>query len=58
MSDSGEQPEPVYTPLPVGLVDMAPGPELGSVLGSLDRSLYNGYQLVQVMSARNRFNAS
>src|SRR5690606_5370528 len=55
MSDSGEQPEPVYTPLPEGLVDMAPGPELGSVLGSLDRSLYNGYQLVQGMSARNRY---
>jgi hypothetical protein len=48
--DSG----PVVTPLPVGVDDGAPGPELFGLLSEVDRAACNGYQLVQVMAARSR----
>src|SRR5262245_61167441 len=36
------------------LETMAPGPELGVVLATIDRSRLNGYDLVIVMAARAR----
>jgi hypothetical protein len=36
------------------LADMAPGPELGAALATIDRSVLNGHQLVLVMCARAR----
>jgi hypothetical protein len=47
-------PEPVVTPLPVGIGGGAPGPELFGLLSEVDRAACNGYQLVQVMAARAR----
>ncbi len=43
-----------YVALPPGLADMAPGRELGAVLGSLDRRSFNGYQMTVIMAARAR----
>jgi hypothetical protein len=43
-----------YVALPVDLESMPPGPELGAVLASLDPSLYNGFQLVEILAAQNR----
>ena len=40
--------------MPVDLESMPPGPELGAVLASLDPSLYNGFQLVEILAAQNR----
>jgi hypothetical protein len=40
--------------LPVDLESMPPGPALGAVLASLDPSLYNGFQLVEILAAQNR----
>lgn len=44
----------MYTPLPAGLVDSPPGPQLFALLAGVDRASCNGYQLVQVMAARAR----
>src|SRR5689334_20284982 len=41
-----------YAALPVDLESMPPGPELGAVLASLDPSLYNGFQLVEILAAQ------
>jgi len=43
-----------YVSLPVDLESMPPGPALGAVLASLDPSLYNGFQLVEILAAQNR----
>ena len=48
--DSG----PAVTPLPVGVADGLPGPELFGLVAGVDRAACNGYQLVQVMAARSR----
>ena len=45
--------EPAVTPLPVGVADGAPGPELFGLVAGVDRGACNGYQL-QVMAARSR----
>lgn len=44
----------MVTPLPVGVADGAPGPELFGLVAGSDRTACNGYQLVQVMAARSR----
>src|SRR5258708_1403036 len=44
----------VYTRLGEGLDVMPPGPELAAVLAGLDRALFNGYQLVVLLQARQR----
>ena len=44
-----------YVALPVDLESMPPGPELGAVLASLDPSLYNGFQLVEILAAQLRY---
>ena len=41
-------------PLPDGLDEMAPGPGLAAVLAGIDRRVCNGYQLVEVLRARQR----
>jgi hypothetical protein len=43
-----------FVELPVDLDAMAPGPELGTILACLDLSRYNGFQLVQILSAQQR----
>jgi hypothetical protein len=43
-----------YVPLPSGLAEMMPGPDLAAVLASLDRRACNGYQLVDLLVARTR----
>lgn len=40
--------------LPPGLAEMAPGPELGSVLDSIDRDELNGYELIEVLKSEAR----
>ena len=40
--------------LPPGLAEMAPGPELAAVLAGLDRSVFNGHEMVIVLQARSR----
>src|SRR5258705_5766838 len=55
--DVGAAPSPapaVFVPLPDGLDDMTPGPELGAVLAGVDRDACNGYQLVELLRARQR----
>ena len=44
----------MVTPLPVGVADGLPGPELFGLVAGVDRAACNGYQLVQVMAARAR----
>jgi hypothetical protein len=44
----------VFVPLPDGLDEMPPGPALGELLSRLDRTRFNGYQLVRLMQARYR----
>ncbi|HSJ36546.1 MAG TPA: DUF222 domain-containing protein [Acidimicrobiia bacterium] len=51
--DQWVEPDP-RTVLPEGLAEMAPGPELGSVLGSIDRDELNGYELIEVLKAEAR----
>ena len=41
-----------YVALPVDLDEMPPGPQLGAILASLDLSLYNGFQLVEILAAQ------
>jgi hypothetical protein len=48
-----EAPEPVSL-LPEGLAEMAPGPELGALLASLDRRALGGGDLLDVVRARSR----
>src|SRR5215831_10256519 len=43
-----------YVELPADLDTMPPGPRLGAVLASLDLSRYNGYQLVEILTAQQR----
>ena len=43
-----------FVELPVDLDGMAPGPELGAILAALDLSRYNGFQLVEILSAQQR----
>lgn len=40
--------------IPEGLGQMAPGPELGMLLGGLDMSALTGTDLVEVLRARAR----
>jgi hypothetical protein len=40
--------------LPVGLAEMPPGPALSAALGSIDRSVLSGFDLVVVLRARGR----
>ena len=40
--------------LPEGVAEMAPGPELGRVLATVDRTRLNGHDLVVLMQAHNR----
>jgi hypothetical protein len=44
----------VYVPLPEGLDELAPGPQLGAVLATIDRAALNGHQLVRLAMARQR----
>ena len=46
---------PVFAPLPEGLAEMTPGPELGAVLATVDRTALNGHQLVVVLAAWHRY---
>jgi Domain of unknown function (DUF222) len=43
-----------FMPLPDGLADLAPGPDLGAALALVDRTACNGLQLVRVVEARHR----
>ncbi len=46
---------PYYvSPLPDGLADMPPGPELAAALAEVDHATLNGYDLVVVLQARQR----
>ncbi len=52
---AGERCESVgWDPLPEGLADMAPGPELGTALASIDCDRLSGYDRVEVMKANAR----
>jgi len=50
----GAAAEAVFVPLPEGLDEMPPGPELGALLAKVDRAGCNGYQLVELLKARHR----
>ncbi|MCI0689402.1 MAG: HNH endonuclease, partial [Sporichthyaceae bacterium] len=54
MSENPARQAAVYVPLPEGLEDLPPGPELGALLASVDRSTCNGYQLVGLITAGYR----
>jgi hypothetical protein len=41
-------------PLPAGLAEMPPGPELSAVLATVDRSALSGFDLVVLLQARDR----
>jgi hypothetical protein len=43
-----------YHPIPAGLDGMAPGPELGAVLASIDVNAVSGYDRVVVLKAQQR----
>jgi hypothetical protein len=44
----------VFTPLPEGWEDLSPGPQLGAMVATIDRTRLNGYQLVELVAARQR----
>jgi hypothetical protein len=48
------QPTSPYVPLPEGLDEVLPGPQLSALLAAVDRRTLNGYQLVDVLQARYR----
>src|SRR5262249_45348564 len=54
MSDDDRRTPASYTPLPDGLTELRPGPELASALAALDLSYYNGSQLVDLVVAQSR----
>ena len=43
-----------YVPVPAGLDEMAPGPELGALLASIDVGAVSGYDRVVVLAAQQR----
>ena len=43
-----------FVPIPAGLDETAPGPELGAVLASIDVATVSGYDQVVVLKAQQR----